>query len=199
MRNSVREYRNLFWWLRQHEGWRAIRWPAAAVGLLIAVWAMPLAGGIASYYVAKGDDSFSIVALSVAVTLALGGVGASWSRRRPWHALLVNRVVGYEEQTDPHAYARGCIALADRDRALQALRRSGLQARTARSPGPPDAPELDCRLEIYRPRNCTKPGLDAVDDQALRLLFELGVSGRVGSRDVRTGRDIWTGVVTPVA
>ena len=82
---------------------------------------------------------------------------------------------------------------ADGERAPHALRRAGLQARTARCPGPADAPALDCRMEIYRPRNCTKPGLEAVNDQALRVLAGLGVEGRVGSGDVRTGRDIWTG------
>jgi len=50
--------------------------------------------------------------------------------------------------------------------------------------------ELDYRLEIYRPRNCTQPGLEPVTDQALRLLAELGVEGRVGGRDVRKGLEI---------
>jgi hypothetical protein len=62
---------------------------------------------------------------------------------------------------------------------------------------PADAPELDFRLEIYRPRNCTKPGLEPVTDQALRVLAELGVEGRVSGRDVRTGVDIWTGSAPP--
>jgi hypothetical protein len=188
----------MLWVLREHEGKRAARWPVAAAGLVIAVWALPFAGGIASFYLVKSADSFPVVALSVAVTLGLGGIAASLSGRRPWHALLADRVFGYEEQTDPYAYARGCIALADRERALHALRRAGLQARTARSPGPADAPGLDCRMEIYRPRNRTKSGLEDVNDQALRVLAGLGVEGRVGSRDVPTGRDIWTGEVAPV-
>jgi hypothetical protein len=198
MRSRIREYQNMFWILREHEGRRAARWPLAATGLVIAVWAFPFAGGIASFYLVKSGDSFPVVALSVVVTLGLGAIGASWSSRRPWYALLADRVFGYEEQTDSYAYARGCIALADRERALHALRRAGLQARTARSPGPADAPELGCRMEIYRPRNCTKPGLEAVNDQALRVLDDLGVEGRVGSRDVRTGRDIWTREVAAV-
>ena len=118
------------------------------------------------------------------MTLALGGIGAAWSRRRPWWTLLANRAVGYKEQTDPYAYARGIIALTDRDGALHALRRAGLQARSAPAQGPADAPELDFRLEISRPRNCTKPGLEPVTDQALRVLGELGVEGRVSGRDV---------------
>lgn len=198
IRSRVREYQHMIWVLREHEGKRAARWPLAAVGLVIVVWALPFAGGIASFYLVMSGDSFPVVALSVAVTLGLGGLGASWSSRRPWYALLADRVFGYEEQTDPYAYARGCIAVADRERALHALRRAGLQARTARSPGPADAPGLDCRMEIYRPRNCTKPGLEAVNAQALRVLAGLGVEGRVGSRDVRTGRDIWADEVAPV-
>jgi hypothetical protein len=178
----LREYRRLLLILREHEDWRAVGWPAAALGLLAAAWALPFAGGIGSYYVAQAGKSFVIVAISVAVTLALGGIGAAWSRRRPWWALLVNRAVGYEEQTDPDAFARGIIPLADRDRALHALRRAGLQARSAHVPGPADAPELDYRLEIYRPRNCTKPGLEPVNDQALRVLAELGIEGRVSGR-----------------
>lgn len=177
----------MLWVLREHEGKCAARWPLAAIGLLIAVWALPFAGGIASFYLVKSGDSFPVVALSVALTLGLGGIGASWSSRRPWFALLADRASGYEEQTGPYAYARGCIALADRERALHALRRAGLQARTARSAGPADAPGLDCRMEIYRPRNCTKPGLEAVDNHALRVLAGLDVEGRVGSRDVLTG------------
>jgi len=197
MSNTLREYRQMFWVLREHEGWRAVRWPAAALGLLTAVWALPFAGGISSYYVAKAGNSFPIVALSVAVTLSLGGIGAAWSRQRPWWRLLVNRAVGYEEQTDPYAYAPGLIRVTDRDRALHALRRAGLQARCAFVPGPPDAPELNCRIEIYRSRNCTKPGLEAVNDQALRVLADLGFEGRVSGRDVGTGRDIWTGSAAP--
>jgi hypothetical protein len=199
VRRKVREYRNMLWVLREHEGTRFVRWPLAAVGLAVAVWAFPFAGGIASFYLVKSGDSFPVVALSVALTLGLGGIGASWSSRRPWHGLLADRVVGYEDQADPYAYARGCIALADRERALHALRRAGLQARTARSPGPADAPGLDCRMEIYRPRNCAKPALEAVNDQALRVLRGVDVEGRVGSRDVLTGRDIWTGEVSPTS
>jgi hypothetical protein len=36
-----------------------------------------------------------------------------------------------------------------------------------------------------------------VNDQALRVLAELGVEGRVSGRDVRTGLDIWTGGAVP--
>lgn len=192
MHTTVRDYQQLFGVLREHEGWRAIRWPATALGLVSAVWAFPFAGGIGSYYVAKSGNSLPIVALSVAVTLALGGIGAAWSRRRPWRTVLVNRAAGYHDQTDPYAYALGLIRLTDYDAVLHALRRAGLNARTARVQGPTDAPELDCRIEIYRPRNCTKPGLQPVNEQALRLLAELGVEGRIGGRNLRTGRDIWT-------
>jgi hypothetical protein len=137
VRSRVREYQNMLWVLREHEGKRAARWPLAAVGLVIAVWALPFAGGIASFYLVKSGDSFPVVALSVALTLALGGIGASWSSRRPWYALLADRVSGYEEQTDPYAYARGCIALADRDR----LTPPGLTAES-RSTAPATAPSL---------------------------------------------------------
>ena len=193
MRNGLRGYRQVLLVLREHEGWRAVRWPAAALGLLAAVWALPFAAGIGSYYLATAGNSFLSVALSVAVTLALGGIGTAWSRRRPWWTLLADRAVGYEKQTDPYAYASGIICFADRDRAMRALRRSGLNARIARVPGPADAPELDCRMSIYRPRNCTKPGLGPVKDQALRVLAELGIEGRVSGRDVRTGLDIGMG------
>lgn len=142
---------------------------------------------------------FPIVALSVAVTLALGGIGAAWSRRRPWWTLLANQVIGYEEQADPYAYALGLIQLAERDRAMHTLRRAGLNARTASVPAPADAPDLDCRMSIYRPRNCTKPGLEPVKDQALRVLAELDVEGRVSGRDVHTGLDIWTGSAAPAS
>lgn len=196
MRNKLREYRQVLWALREHEGWRAVRWPAAALGLVAAVWTLPLAGGIGSYYVAQAGNSFLIVALSVAVTLALGGIGGAWSRRRPWWTLLANRAVGYEEQTDPYAYASGLIRLTDRDMAMHALRRAGLNARTASVRGPADAPELNCRMSIYRPRNCLKPGLEPVNDQALRVLAEIGVDGRVSGRDMRTGLDIWTAHAT---
>jgi hypothetical protein len=199
MRNTLREYRQMLWVLREHEGWRAIRWPAAALGFVAAVWALALAGGIGSYYVAQAGNSFLIVTLSVAVTLALGGVGAAWSRRRPWWTLLANRTVGYEEQMDPYAYASALIRLMDCERAMHVLRRGGLNARIARVPGPADAPELDCRMEIYRPRNCTNPGLEPVPEQALRVLADLGVPGRVSGRDVRTGLDIWTGSAAPVS
>ena len=131
MRNTLREYRRLLLILREHEGWRAVRWPAAALGLLAAVWALPFAGGIGSYYVAQAGNSFLIVALSVAVTLALGGIGAAWSRLRPWWTLLANRAVGYEEQTGPYAYARGIIGLTNRD--------SG-----AARPSPRRAPSAEC-------------------------------------------------------
>ena len=197
MRNTLREYRQMLWVLRGHEGSRAVRWPAAALGSLTVVWALPFAGGIGSYYVAKAGNEFPIVALSVAVTLALGGIGAAWSRRRPWWTLLANRVIGYEEQPDPFAYALGLIQLVDRDSAMHALRRAGLNARTANVPAPADAPELSCRMSIYRPRNCTKPGLEPVNDQALRVLAELGIEGRVSGRDVRSGLDIWTGSAAP--
>lgn len=199
MRNTLREYRQMLLVLREHEGWRAVRWPVAALALVAAVWALPFAGGIASYYVAKAGNSLLIVALSVAVTLGLGGIGTAWSRRRPWWTLLANRVDGYEEQTDPYALARGIIRRMDQDRAQHALHRAGLNARVARVPGPPDAPELDCRMEIYRPRNRTKPGLEPVNDQALRVLAELGIEGRVSGRDVRTGQDIWTGSAAPAS
>ena len=84
VRSRVREYQNMFWLLREHEGNRAARWPLAAVGSVIAVWAVPFAGGIASFYLVKSSDSFPVVALSVALTLGLGGIGASRSSRRPW-------------------------------------------------------------------------------------------------------------------
>jgi hypothetical protein len=198
MRSTLREYRRALVILREHEGWRAVRWPAAALGLRAAVWGLALAGGIASYYLlAKAGNSLLIVALSAAVTLALGGSAAAWSQRRPWWTLLANRADGYEEQTDPYAYALGIVQLPDRDLALHALRRAGLQARCASVPGPADAPQLNCRMEIYRPRNCTKPGLEPVNDQALRVLAELGVEGRVSGRDVRTGLDIWSGSAAP--
>jgi hypothetical protein len=197
MRNAVLGYKQVLWVLLEHEGWRAVRWPAAALGLLSAVWALPFAGGIGSYYVAKAGDSFPTIALSVVVTLALGGIGSAWSRRRPWWTLLVNRAGGYEEHTDPYAYARGLIRLEDCDCAMHALRRAGLNARIMRIPGPADAPELNCRMEIYLPRNCVKPGLGPVKEQALRVLAELGVGGRVGGCDVRTGLDIWTGSPLP--
>ena len=142
---------------------------------------------------------YPIVVLSVAVTLALGGIGAAWSRRRPWWTLLANRVIGYEEQTDPYAYALGLIQLAVCDQAMHALRRAGLNARTASVLAPADAPELDCRMSIYRPRNCAKPGLEPVKDQALQVLAELGVEGRVSGRDVHTGLDIWTGSAAPAS
>lgn len=129
----------MLWVLRGHERKRAARWPLEALGLVIAVWALPFAGGIASFYLVKSGGSFPVVALSVAVMLGLGGVGASWSSRRPWYELLADRVFGYEQQTDPYAYARACIALANRERALHALRRAGLQAPTA---GPRDRPML---------------------------------------------------------
>jgi hypothetical protein len=196
MRIKLREYRQVLWVLREHEGWRAVRWPAAAVGLAAAVWALPFAGGIGSYYVAQAGDSFLIVALSVAVTLALGGVGGAWFRRRPWWTLLANRAVGYEDQTDPYAHASGLIRLTDRDRAMHALRRARLNARSASVPGPADAPELNCRMSLYRPRNCIKPRLEPVNDRALRVLGEFGVDGRMSGRDVRTGLDIWTAHAT---
>ena len=120
-------------------------------------------------------------------------------RRRPWWTLLANRAVGYEEQTDPYAYASGLIRLTDHDRAMHALRRAGLNARTASVPGPADAPDLDCRMAIYRPRNCIKPRLEPVEDRALRVLAELDVEGRVSGRDVRTGLDIWTGSAAPAS
>jgi len=95
VRSRVREYQNMLWVLREHEGKRAGRWPLAALGLVIGVWALPFAGGIASFYLVKSGDSFPAVALSVALTLALGGIGASCSSRRPWYALLADRVSGY--------------------------------------------------------------------------------------------------------
>lgn len=41
----LRDYRQMVWVLREHEGWRAVRWPAGALGSLTAVWALLLAGG----------------------------------------------------------------------------------------------------------------------------------------------------------
>jgi hypothetical protein len=52
-------------------------------------------------------------------------------------------------------------------------------------------------MEIYRPRNWTKPGLEQVTAQALRVLAGLGIEGRVSGRDVRTGVDIWTSSAAP--
>jgi hypothetical protein len=80
--------------LWEHEGKRAVRWPLAAAGLLFAVWAIPFAGGVASFYLVKSGGSFPLVALSVAVTLGLGRISTLWSNRRPWHAVLANGLLG---------------------------------------------------------------------------------------------------------
>lgn len=37
MRNTIRDYGQMLWVLREHEGWRALRWLVAALGLLTAV------------------------------------------------------------------------------------------------------------------------------------------------------------------
>jgi hypothetical protein len=52
-------------------------------------------------------------------------------------------------------------------------------------------------MEIYRPRNCTESGLEPVTSQALRVLAQLSVEGRVSGRDVRTGKSIWTDNAVP--
>jgi hypothetical protein len=83
MRYALREYHEMLWVLNEHEGWRSGRWPVAALGLVAGVWAVPLTGAIASADVARAGDGFGSVALSATVTLALGGLGAYWSRTSP--------------------------------------------------------------------------------------------------------------------
>jgi hypothetical protein len=182
VRALIRAYREKLWVLREFEGGRYLRWPAAAVGMFGVVWALPFAGGIASAYIARAGGGLALVALSVSITLALGGVRAAWSKRRPWWGLIADRADAYGQQGSPNDYARAMIPRADYDKLAHALRRAGLNYRATTAVPPPDAPTLNTRLEIYRPGICGRPGQEAVPEAASDVFRRIRVRGRINGQ-----------------
>lgn len=179
MRKMLREYREMFWEISEYEGWRAWRWPIAAVGLFVGVWGVALAGAVGGVYLGRRGDGFGWVLLSSGIGLALGAVGTALSQRQLWFRLFATRVSAYREQGDPTDYARALIGHDDRWPAIRALRRAGLNCRSATANPPTDAPRLDTRLEIFRPTICERGGQAPVTDAARRVLFAAGIDGRV--------------------
>lgn len=137
------------------------------------------AGGIAAVYVLHAGDSFPLIALSVAITLALGALGQSWFARRPWWRLLAGRVAAYSEGGDPRDYAWALIAVEQFGPAMHALRGAGLNAMARSAIAPPDAPHFDTTLHVYRPTICARPGQESVSNATRRVLRQAGIEARV--------------------
>lgn len=187
MRQTVLTYREILWTLREFEGWRYLRWPAAAVAIFVGVWALPVCGAIGAFYLAKEASSFEFVVLDALVTVSLSAAGARYSQRRPWRALLERRAWQYLDiQTcDPQQLTGALVRKADYERAAHALRRAGLNGNLSRwSSSPPDAPELDWWIQIFRPGVLERPGARRVEDVAIDALRDAGIEGRVHGRDV---------------
>lgn len=169
----------MFWEIREYEGCCAWRWPLAAVGLFVLVWGIALAGAVGAVYLGRGGNGFGWVLLRAGIGLALGAAGTGLSQRRLWFRLFAERAAAYREQGDPRDYARALICHDDRWTSIRALRRAGLNCRSATANGPTDAAHLDTRLEIFRPTICERDGQARVTDAARLVLFEAGIDGRV--------------------
>ncbi len=169
----------MFWEISESEGWRAWRWPIAAVVLFVGVWGIALAGAVGAVYLGRRGDGFGWVLLSSGIGLVLGAAASALSQRRLWFRLFATRVNAYSEQADPTDYARALIGHDCRWPAIRALRRAGLNCRSATANGPVDAPHLDTRLEIFRPIICVRDGQERVTNAARHVLFEAGIDGRV--------------------
>jgi hypothetical protein len=117
--------------------------------------------------------------VSVVVTVALGGLGSTWSRRHPASRLLLGRIHSYSVQADPRDYAQALIPGDDFEPAMHALRRAGLAANGRSTPTPPDAPLLNLRLYVFRPVPCVRPDQERVSEATRRVLGRAGIDGRV--------------------
>jgi hypothetical protein len=87
----VRSYKQLLWLLWEFEGVRAVRWPAAALGMVVAVWALPIAGLVACFALVEGGHQFYLVLLLALLTVAAAMVSVQYSQRHPWRTLLERR------------------------------------------------------------------------------------------------------------
>ena len=179
MRQRFRDYRFMLWLLREHEGWRAWRWPAASVCLFSLIWAVPLAGATGSVYLGQAGHGFGWIVLSAAVALGLGNVGGLRSKARPWRRFFDDRLAAYEQQADARDYALARVRGEDFHAAMHSLRRAGLNGTGRSTQAPPDAPYLTLSMNVYRPAICVRPGQGPVSNEARRILRVAGVEARV--------------------
>jgi len=141
----VRSYKQLLRLLWEFEGVCGLRWPAAALGMVVAVWSLPIAGLVACFALVEGGHQFYLVLLIALLTVAVAMVSAQYSQRHPWRTLLERRASAYLEWTETRPYAYVRVPQADWERATRALRRARLsiaRERVLLSP-PTDAPQLD--------------------------------------------------------
>jgi hypothetical protein len=189
----VRSYKQLLRLLWEFEGVRGVRWPAAALGMFVAVWSLPIGGLVAISYLVEGGHPFYLVLVAALVTVAVAMVSAEYSQRHPWRTMLERRASAYLAWTEtrPHAYVR--VRQADCERATRALRRTHLSTTRERvllSP-PADAPHLDWDILVFRPGLCDRPGVASVEDAAVEAFAHAGIEARVNTRSVpaRSSRD----------
>ena len=174
----MRESRELLWGLREHEGWGAYRWALAAVALLIGVWMPPLVGGVAATYIVAGGSLPAITAGTM-VTLALGAAGTSRFGRRPWRAMLEQRVAAYWQESDALDHAMTLIGVDYLGVAMHSLRRAGLNARGRTVLRIPGATRTDTALSVFRPAICVQADQESVADAAERVLQQAGIEAKV--------------------
>jgi hypothetical protein len=179
MRQALRDYRAMLWELEKHEGWRAWRWPAAAVGLFVAIWAIPLAGAITGAYLARGGDGFGWIALSATAALVFVGLGSYWSKGQPWRKLIERRVAAYWQESDALDYAGALIDVEDFGPAMHALCRAGLNAHGRSAAPVPGAALTRSLLSVFRPSISVRTGQESVSDATRRVLQEAGIEAQV--------------------
>jgi hypothetical protein len=186
LRERVRSYKQLLRLLWEFEGVRAVRWPAAALGMFVAVWSLPIGALVASSYLVESGHPFYLVLVAALGTVAVAMVSAEYSQRHPWRTILQRRASAYLEWTEtlPHAYVR--VRQADWERATLALRRTHLSTTRERvllSP-PADAPHLDWDILVFRPAPCDRAGVASVEDAAVEAFEHAGIEARVNTRSV---------------
>ena len=114
-----------------------------------------MVGGVAATYIVAGGSLPAITAGTM-VTLAVGAAGTSRFGRRPWRAMLEQRVAAYWQESDALDHAMTLIGVDYLGVAMHSLRRAGLNARGRTVLRIPGATRTDTALSL--PPRHLRPG-----------------------------------------
>jgi hypothetical protein len=183
---TLDRYQDSFAQLREFDGWRCWWCPLASALIAMTIWAWPVIGGVAGFYIGGDGSSVVRVALGVIVGQALSSLARWWLPAKPWLAPLNWRFRKYEIDFDLSNSWPVLLRDADYDRAQRALRRVGLSPHSGRRTYPPDdAPQLDATFTVS-PTRATPTDADLQADIA-RVLSGAGIEGRVGGHEFEPG------------